>query len=290
MRAAQRGHIETVKVLFSVGKADIEAKDNDGRTPLILAACYGDRDMIKMLLGIGKANIEVADCHRFTPLTSAVWRGDRDTAEVLFDVGKATVHAIDADDDILPLMLAKNYGHEDIVKLLLCTLIRSSVTSLESIVHFLGFGADSPESAIVTASCSNKEADIILLLQLSVDPILAIREWRFRYSTTAKREMPLHLRLWESSVTKRKYGTIKELVSKITADRHASFDSITWEWEIPAIPTSGIESEFILMCTNLKAQDNESFGYIHTSTYQKYIKEYKWADFIMKTLDIISRA
>jgi ankyrin repeat protein len=49
MWAAQRGHKNTVEVLLSVGKADVEAKSSDGWTPLIWAAQGGHKDTVEVL-------------------------------------------------------------------------------------------------------------------------------------------------------------------------------------------------------------------------------------------------
>jgi len=45
-----------VKVLLDTGKVDVDSKDNDGRTPLILAAWNGHLTVVKTLLNT--ANID----------------------------------------------------------------------------------------------------------------------------------------------------------------------------------------------------------------------------------------
>lgn len=49
MRMAQGGHRDTVEILLSVGKADVEAIDSIGRTPLMSAARDGHRDTVEVL-------------------------------------------------------------------------------------------------------------------------------------------------------------------------------------------------------------------------------------------------
>jgi hypothetical protein len=86
------------------------------------------------------------------------------------------------------------------------------------------------------------------------------------------------------------FETIKELVSEITADHHVSFDSITWEWELPAVPSSDLEREVVLICMNPKTQDTGNFEHVYASTYQEYLEGSRWANFIMETLDILTGA
>ena len=59
MIAAYEGHIEAVRLLLSKG-ADIDAKDREGMTALIIAAFLQPEDMIELLLDNG-------DCSRKKP-------------------------------------------------------------------------------------------------------------------------------------------------------------------------------------------------------------------------------
>jgi ankyrin repeat protein len=70
-------------VLLSVGKADVEAKDTYGWTPLICAARNGHRDTVEVLLSVGKADVEAKDNNGWTPLIWAAQGGHRDLAKVL---------------------------------------------------------------------------------------------------------------------------------------------------------------------------------------------------------------
>ena len=57
--AAQNGHTEVVKLLLDV-KANIKAEDKSGQTPLSLAAQNGHTEVVKLLLDV-KANFEAED-------------------------------------------------------------------------------------------------------------------------------------------------------------------------------------------------------------------------------------
>ncbi|KAF2832802.1 hypothetical protein CC86DRAFT_389249 [Ophiobolus disseminans] len=86
MRAVWNGYKDIIEVLLSVGKADVEAKDNDGQTPLMWAASRGHRDTVKVLLSVGKADVEAKDNDGQTPLMRAALKGHKDTTEVLLSL------------------------------------------------------------------------------------------------------------------------------------------------------------------------------------------------------------
>ena len=56
--AAQNGHESTIKLLLVTGKADVDSKDDYGGTPLSWAAENGREAVIKLLLATGKANVD----------------------------------------------------------------------------------------------------------------------------------------------------------------------------------------------------------------------------------------
>lgn len=84
-------------------------------------------------------------------------------------------------------------------------------------------------------------------------------------------------------------GSIRE-VMEIIADDPVSCDTITWEWELPAIPMLDMKTDVVLVCTNSTTHYGQRFAHAHASTYWEYLKQYKWADFIMEMLDILTRA
>ena len=73
---SKKGHLNIVKCLI-VANANIEAKTNSGETPLLLACYYGHLDIVKFLIE-EKANIEAKDNYGFTPLILASANGHLD--------------------------------------------------------------------------------------------------------------------------------------------------------------------------------------------------------------------
>ncbi|USP79648.1 hypothetical protein yc1106_06922 [Curvularia clavata] len=114
-------------------------------------------------------------------------------------------------------------------------------------------------------------------------------------STIAKRDvakMPMNYKVirgpWENPVSRQEYKSIKELVNEIAADHHISFNSITWEWVLPAIPQPDMKNDVVLMCTSSRAHTAADFAHVHALTYWDYLKQSRWADFIMEILETLA--
>ena len=119
--------IALLSALFSIAacfggekqRADVNAADPDGTTPLAWAAYNDDLPTAQRLLREG-ANAKTANRYGVTPLSLAAQKGYEAIVKLLLDTGK-----VDADlkgkDGRTPLWLAAQNGHEAIVKLLLDT-------------------------------------------------------------------------------------------------------------------------------------------------------------------------
>jgi len=107
--ASARGEIERVKALITDG-APINAKDEQGQTPLHRAAKLGRRAVVEYLLAQG------ADTNEAAPLHRAVAYGQKDVVEVLLNNG-ANVNAFDK--GWTPLHYAAFYGYTELVALLI---------------------------------------------------------------------------------------------------------------------------------------------------------------------------
>jgi len=60
--------VAIVKLLLSTCKVDVNAKDKDGRTPLLLVAEKGHKEVVKLLLSTGKVNVDAKENNRSTLL------------------------------------------------------------------------------------------------------------------------------------------------------------------------------------------------------------------------------
>ncbi len=96
--------------------ADINARDNNGSTPLIEAASDGNKDLVESLLAKG-ADVNARDKSGCTPLMWAAIEGHRDVAEVLI-AHKADVNATSPCGQTALNSAAMN-GHKDVAEVLL---------------------------------------------------------------------------------------------------------------------------------------------------------------------------
>ena len=85
MYAIWTGNLDTVQILISNG-AELNAKDQDGITPLMWASSYGYSDIVKMLI-VNGADVNAIDNNGETPLYYAVYNNYEDGVKVLLANG-----------------------------------------------------------------------------------------------------------------------------------------------------------------------------------------------------------
>jgi ankyrin repeat protein len=73
-----------IELLLETGKADVNSKDGDGRTPLSWAAVNGHEAVIKLLLETSKVDVESKDTeYGRTPLSWAAENGHEAVVKLL---------------------------------------------------------------------------------------------------------------------------------------------------------------------------------------------------------------
>ena len=145
--AASSGKKDIVEWLLAKG-ADVNAKGMDEETPLHRAAYSGEKDIAELLLAKG-ADVKARNREERAPLRMAVGRGNKDIAELLLAKG-ADVNAVDQYGT--PLHLAATGGNIDIAELLLA---KGADTNAQS---------DYPGTPLDTAMV-DKRSDMVDLLE-----------------------------------------------------------------------------------------------------------------------------
>ena len=119
LEAAEHGWLDEVKELLQ-SRADLESRSQLGfdrkRTPLHLAALYGQIDVVRFLLE-KSAKIEATDADEKTPLHLAVVGARKDVVQVLLQKN-AEIEAKSSSGQT-PLFLAKENDHVEVAQLLL---------------------------------------------------------------------------------------------------------------------------------------------------------------------------
>ena len=93
--AARYGHVEVCRELVDAG-AGVDIADNDGWTPLIEAAFYGQLQSVKFLVGETKADINMTTKNGYTPLGNAIIKKHDEIEEYLRNMGAMTKEEMDA--------------------------------------------------------------------------------------------------------------------------------------------------------------------------------------------------
>ena len=112
---ADQGHVEAVRALVEHG-ADLNAKAERGKTPLVLASDRGHAEVVAVLLNGGADPNPNPDYHTWTPLRRAARNGHTEAVRLLLEAG-ANPMAGDSHGET-PLEIAVKYGHTDIAALM----------------------------------------------------------------------------------------------------------------------------------------------------------------------------
>ena len=106
--AAKKGHKDVVRMLLDTGKTDLDARDNDGQTPLSQAARNGHRATVKLLLTTGKVDVNAKNKNSWTSLSWATEGGYKDVVELLLKAGAKVdyEYTVDVSEPALSLVYA----------------------------------------------------------------------------------------------------------------------------------------------------------------------------------------
>ena len=114
--AAQKGDVAKIEKL-AAGKADLNARDANGRTPLHVASFAKQREAIRVLVKAG-ADINLLDKDRYDGVTIASVADDEETLRVLLASG-ASAKLVTSRYDGTALIAAAHLGHDGVVKQLI---------------------------------------------------------------------------------------------------------------------------------------------------------------------------
>ncbi|HEV7858414.1 MAG TPA: ankyrin repeat domain-containing protein [Pyrinomonadaceae bacterium] len=116
LQAASDGNLEGVRACLATG-ADVNAKNAEGWTALMIATLKGYREMVQTLLKQDRVQVNARSHHGWTALCYAVSMGDSETIRILLAAG-AEVNAPDH-DGWTALMQAAGEGNLECVEILL---------------------------------------------------------------------------------------------------------------------------------------------------------------------------
>ena len=104
---AEKGHLDVARDLIEAG-ADVNAKDNNGLTPLCFCAAKGHLDVARALIEAG-ADVNAKKDNGVTPLHMCAYYGHLEVSRALIEKG-ADVNAKE-DDGVTPLYVCTQEGH-----------------------------------------------------------------------------------------------------------------------------------------------------------------------------------
>lgn len=116
-KAARKGDLGTLEELVSASPWSVNERNQDGRTALIVAIRHSHVPIVRFLISKG-AHINGASTRSgATPVWHSAWKGASELTALLLQHGADPTR--EAEDCGTPLMVAAQYGHLDVVRLLL---------------------------------------------------------------------------------------------------------------------------------------------------------------------------
>ncbi|KAM3318538.1 hypothetical protein ACQJBY_035977 [Aegilops geniculata] len=183
--AAGKGRLRVCRYLVEELGVDVDAVDDGGRTPLLVALIHGSTNTASYLLDHG-ADPGKADDKGFAPLHHAAKAGDRKMTELLLAKG-VSVDPVSSEGT--PLYAAALEGHDEIMQILLennadsnkklpgidtLLLVAISAPSLKCVKLLVEAGADVNDGIlaplVIAAEMKGSTACLKLLLEAGADP------------------------------------------------------------------------------------------------------------------------
>ena len=166
--AAYRGNAPSLQQLLeggSTAKADLDARDGNGRTPIHVATFARQREAIRVLTKAG-ANLQLLDKDRYDPVTIAAVADDEETLRVLLELG-ASAKLITSRYDGTALIAAAHLGHDGVVRQLIAAgapLDHVNNLHWTAMIEAIVLGQGGPRHqevvrALLTAGASTQLAD-----------------------------------------------------------------------------------------------------------------------------------
>ncbi|OAQ67715.1 ankyrin repeats (3 copies) domain-containing protein [Pochonia chlamydosporia 170] len=116
--AAEKGHVGIMNLLLRTEKVNVNGVSEEETTPLFLAAEQGHVAAVKLLMSLPETDINIPDSYGETPLLVAARHRHTDVVSCLLEDTRILVNKKDASGDTALAMAASN-GHQRIVQLLL---------------------------------------------------------------------------------------------------------------------------------------------------------------------------
>ncbi len=114
--AAHKGDVARIKAL-ATARADLNARDSYGRTPLHVATFARQREAMRVLIAAG-ARTELLENDRYDAVTIASVADDEDSLRLLLSLG-ASAKRITSRYDGTALIAAAHLGHDGVVRQLI---------------------------------------------------------------------------------------------------------------------------------------------------------------------------